>query len=1008
MGSIRLSTVNAWSRFLRVFVFRNSTSASTPFPQGTQSGSVYTSGWGTAGKEPFSGFARDRGVIDLTAGYKCEAFSGRQVSVFDPRIVRPSAIAFSLAPFRHSSDGDAPVRWRSESGLDVPIIRPAFIGGRIFQRATPTYSPLPNEIVPVFPGWSAILPRSSIGLIMCAGLSGPDLVVPPLLFFGANALVLQPSWRLPANRFAVPVPPNGGRYQDIWYIGEDGLAYPQAIMVHPVAATQTVAYIQRDSEGDLFATTLSGETSSARDSTGANGVVGVFFTHCLSVPITEEAAARNVAGVVRTQDVDERVAELMAGGVKTTFPATMLAREPGLDLAEVVASPYLQDAMPILSALAKHADFEAPVYRRLYGDHPTSFVGSGFTLAPDIRSFRVPDGTSSESLKTGNVRFVQLRTRSAIFDNLPLSDAQVELPYAPPKNEGAVAFAGKVIRGVRVEFVPRVTTGGPVTHGFNCPDDYPAPPDPWVTEPPFGTQFWQPYPCVQGGITPGGTLDLAQAVAGQIINLRKPGYCDAVSTRYDQRFFHGMAYDCGPDPALPPGAFRYAGVGPRQTRSNTVQFQTLVHSGCYPPPPPTPFDTSVEFGCCTYQLPPCPDGSQFGGAGQPCGEQKAITTQDQCSTLGSQFGGAGGTSSSWARLKDCNGGDIPATPGPLGACLTTQGTGGQSQFGGAGSGVPGCTGDLACSYVPEYLCSGQWFGPWSGCHETGIFGEWMRSFRSDAYQFDFRTDHAEIYAQLGASIYSPAGGVLPAPEHLADDAEIAGMVPILGLALSIRQIATTQAVLSGEEMVSNLQYVQNGALRFGGTVSACGLPEAQAEPSPPQDLPRLLFSPEQTAQLLDGNVVTPTRWLDPNPANRSLPFLLFGGSIDGPSTCVPGDIDGRLFPEVGIGYEIRVQLLSEAPAMPALGPHVTLSCPPPGPPPGVPPEPPPNIPRGACCVTVVSGTGGQSQFGGAGGGGGPSTEILCYPDATQEQCATLNGSYLGDNTVCGACGNPFP
>jgi hypothetical protein len=930
MGSIRLSTVNAWSRFLRVFVFRNSTSASTPFPQGTQSGSVYTSGWGTAGKEPFSGFARDRGVIDLTAGYKCEAFPSRQLLVFDPRIVRPSSIAFSLAPFRDSSDGDAPVRWRSESELDIPMIRPAFIGGRIFQRATPTYSPLPNEVVPVFPGWSAILPRSSIGLIMAAGLSGPDLVVPPLLFFGANALVLQPSWRLPANRFAVPVPPNGGRYQDIWYVGEGGLAYPLGIMVHPVAATQTVSYIQRDSEGDLFATTLSGETSSARDSTGANGVVGVFFTHCLSVPITEEAAARNVAGVVRTQDVDERVAELMAGGVKTTFPATMLAREPGLDLAEIVVSPYLQDAMPILSALAKHASFEAPVYRRLYGDHPISFVRAGDTLAPDTRSFRVPDGTSSESLNTGNVRLVRLRTRSAIFDNLPLSDAQVELPYAPPKNEGAVAFAGKVIRGVRVQFVPRVISGGPVTHGLDCPNEYPAIPDPWQPDP-SPEQLWQPYPCTQGGIAPGSSIDLQTAEAGLYINSRSERYCNGTPI-YSPRFFHGMAYDCGPDPSLPAGAFRYAGLGQRATRSRTVNVPVLFHPGCFPPPPPTPTPEppspppSAVYGRCQWEE---ADEGQLGSGGCFLG------TQEECTQ---ERAGPQAINISWTQGVNCLGDPLPPpTAGNtwiLGACKQDRGaSGGRSPLGGVGTTtLPPCTGDFVCDYRSEEAClgvGGEWLGPWSGCHETGLYGEWERTFRPDAYLVDFRTDHVEIYAQIGAAIYSPAEGVLPVPEHLAGDAEIAGMVPILGLALSIRQIATTQITVSGQEIVDNLQYAQNGVTNSGEFTTACSPVSDQDEISSPVDLPRLLFNPEQTAQLLDGNVVTQTRWLDPNPSNRSLPFLLFGGSIGGPSTCVSGDIDGRIFPDVSFGYEIRVQLLSQSPSQPNSGPHVSLPCPPP-------------------------------------------------------------------------------
>jgi hypothetical protein len=946
MGSSANSTYAALSRFLRVTVFRNNP-LGIQFPQGGQSGSVYTAfgGWGTAGR----GNSTAAPSFFLNQGYESPAFPDRSLATFDPRIVQPSDIQFNLEPFRQEADGTGEMRWRGEEDPDFSLFRTVFTAGSIFTNVS-----VGAELVPALPSLSIVLPRSSVGVVMLASLEGRASIVPPFLFFGNNRLIQTSEYTQPEFRFSVPVLLDP-LHQDIWYIAADGTPTPLGLMVHPFFRLSGANYLQRDSAGILYATCLSGGQGNARPSIGGDVDAQVYFANCLSVPLDPEAMPPGqIAGVLRTFSTQEQILDQMYGGISDATPTAMKCREPIMDIGEIVFSPYVQDAMPILSALAKHASFDAPVYRRFYADSPISFIDAQSPLSPDDRSIRVPDGTPEQSLASGNIRLVQLRTRAALSASLPLGDEHVALPWAPPQNNGAVAFNGTVIRGVRIEFVPWIppqSNVGPRTHGMDCEaGNFPPIPDPWVgpfvvTTAQYGGR------CLQD-IFINQTFDEFSAHSGLIMNdrlFRRPP-------------LSGRAYDCGPDPFLPAGAFRYAGQGHRASRSFTIQIPIDTPPSCPPPPPPTPQSKCVlpNLGCvittatdCDERggqffpdepcdLPPLvgsctfPEGdsdSQFGGAGG-C----IITSQADCDFLGGQF----------SAQNDCSGNPFPPPPPPgtsfwpPGACKTPRavgGDGGRSQFGGVGSGItppPTCTGDFVCSQLSEYSClsiGGQWFGPWSGCYETGLYNEWTRKFRTDAYNIDTRTDHVEIYAQLGASIYSPLPNAAPAPEHLISLDVIEDVVPLLGMQVSVRHFGSTHATVSGTELVIGGQYRQYGVLGggfvqdFAQYCNAFPIAGVAPPPSPPTLLQTLLFNREQTAQLLDGGVVTATRWNDTNPDNRSLPYTFFAGEIRRVTQAV--DSDTQIFPAVQYHYGIRVQLLFDTPSPAAPGPHVPLTCPPP-------------------------------------------------------------------------------
>jgi hypothetical protein len=928
MGSSANSTYAALSRFLRVTVFRNNP-LGIQFPQGGQSGSVYTAfgGWGTAGR----GNSTAAPSFFLNQGYESPAFPDRSLATFDPRIVQPSDIQFNLEPFRQEADGTGEMRWRGEEDPDFSLFRTVFTAGSIFTNVSGG-----AERVPALPSLSIVLPRSSVGVVMLASLEGRASIVPPFLFFGNNRLIQTSEYTQPEFRFSVPVLLDP-LHQDIWYIAADGTPTLLGLMVHPFFRLSGANYLQRDSAGILYATCLSGGQGNARPSIGGDVDAQVYFANCLSVPLDPEAMPPGqIAGVLRTFSTQEQILDQMYGGISDATPTAMKCREPILDIGEIVFSPYVQDAMPILSALSRHASFDAPVFRRFYADSPISFIDAQSPLSPDDRSIRVPDGTPEQSLASGNIKLVQLRTRAALSASLPLGDEHVALPCAPPQNNGAVAFNGTVIRGVRIEFVPWIppqSNVGPRTHGMDCEaGNFPPIPDPWVgpfvvTTAQYGGR------CLQD-IFINQTFDEFSAHSGLIMNdrlFRRPP-------------LSGRAYDCGPDPFLPAGTFRYAGQGHRASRSFTIQVPVDTPPSCPPPPPPTPtpdpdtFPPPSPLGKCFFESDVAGEGP-LGGGGF-C----LVTSEDNCSNLAQIYSA---TTSSWTEGIDCSGTPLNVDPGiptwPLGACKrkrTSGGTGGRSPLGGVGSvpggGLPSCTGEFACDIVSAYECAavdGQWFGPWSGCYETGLFDEWTRTFRTDAYNIDTRTDHVEIYAQLGASIYSPLPNAAPAPEHLISLDVIEDVVPLLGMQVSVRHFGSTHATVSGTELVIGGQYRQYGVLG-GGFVqdfalycNAFPIAGVAPPPSPPTLLQTLLFNREQTAQLLDGGVVTATRWNDTNPDNRSLPYTFFADAIR--RVTQAGDSDTQIFPAVQYHYAIRVQLLFDTPSPATPGPHVPLACPPP-------------------------------------------------------------------------------
>jgi hypothetical protein len=923
MGSSARSTANAWSRFLRVPIFRNKfPAANVPFPQGSQNGSVYgPGGWGSDGKDPVS-----PSPADLIGGYVNSVFfPGRTFAVYDPRAIQPSAFSFNLEPFRQTGDTLSTVRWLAQESPDLSSYRVAFASGAIFTSSTTT----PPQIDLIYhPTWSIVTPRRSSGLVLGATLS-ENTVGGQFVFFGHNILRTERSVGWAIAKFTAPAYPGSRSHLDIW----DGSTLLGLVVMPFAVGGRASHYFQRDSLGVLYATSLSQGVLDAAAGVGGSSPIFAAFTHCLSVPVSADLAAGHVAAVLRDSLANESLMDFLAGAPGPQTPTAMRCREPIMDIGEMTVSPFLQDAMPVLSALSKHENFDAPVYQRLYADSPTSFAGAGPAIASDEQSFRAADGTPEQSLQKGSVRFVQLRTRASLTANLPLSDEHVELPWSPPQNNKAVSFNGTIIRGIRFRFVhltlPNATGG--FTHGLDCTEPaYPPVPNPWELAPPqFGlgvlpTTFgWMPGPCLQE-IAPGTEYDEATLLAGLLINERA----------YQRPAIGGTVYECGPLDSLPAGAFRYSGRGPRASRSYAVQVPVYIPPKCRPPAPPPPYVPEDDLGCCRYDAPPCPppeqDGSQFGGTNPfapPCGPQETQTSRANCANLGGSF----------TEFVRCDGTSLGVPFSLTGACLYTPGpgTGGQSQFGGAGGGTDGgsgnCGGTLVCSYTTEALCStygGQYFGVGSGCHETGIFDEWELVPRTDNYQFDFRTDHVEIFAQLGASIYSPSSGINVA--HLVSVENIPGLMSLLALKMSVRSFGTTYGAINGQEFLPNYQYLQFGQATDDGITGFCTPSDVPRGPAVPTDVPTIVFSPDQTSQLLSGGEVTVTRWNDVNPSNRSLPVLFQGDIVSAVrNTPFLDPLQQQVFPQFGTAYAIQVQLLFNEPQAGQLGPYVTLPCPPP-------------------------------------------------------------------------------
>jgi hypothetical protein len=894
MGSGYRSTVDAWSRFLRVPAFRR---PRPPESQGGQTATVYggSGGWGVDGKQPSDG-----SPAILLGRYVSPAFPGRFLSVFDPRVLLPSEISPGLLePFRTPADGTAqdPVRWRSLEEVDLSLFRIARAGGAhsVTFAAAPQFS---DDTFQIAPSFLVTRPRGSLGVAMFGRLSERNILDPPFIFFGSDRLKRNLDWTLPQFRFTTRAFLNQiTACNSIWYVAENGTPTLLGLMVMPDAGSgggifRVTHYVQRDTEGAMYATSLTGK------SVNLAGLATSFFTNCLSVPVSTEAVSGHIVGTTLFQSVEH-----LYGGFADNDPSAMLAADAVMDIGEMVVSPHIQDAMPVISALQKHAAFEAPVFRRLYGDSPISFPFSGASVSPDLRSFRIPDGTPSEILATGDMRLVRLRTYAAIEgNNAPMGEEQIVLPWSPPQHDKAVAFNGTVIRGLRVEFIPW-SVASTVTHGLSggCDDLILSPPYPGGPPSKLQQPCWQE---VQGN----SEFHEVEALAGYAIN----------QSALSAPVIGGRAFDCGPSDLLPAGVFRYAGLGPRNELTHSKNNADFTND-CPAPPPPTPTEPPPVlppppqvYGRCQY-----PDGgqSQFGGAGQ-C----LVVTQDQCTGSGV-----------WTEGVDCFGNPLPPPPAPgtptwpPGACkLPRGGTGGESQFGGAGD-VPvvSCTGDFICQQLSEAGCAavgGQWFGPWSGCYETGIYGDWEQINQTLAYEFDFRTDHVEILAQLGASIYSPDPDVRPNVEHFVDASVLPDLRSILTLDISVRAIAT-RLITKRRDGVIEGPFIdptwQTGNAGQSGTIAEGCQTILLGNAPLLQERAMIAFSPEQTQSLLDGNVVTPTRWNDDSPENRSLPVLFYPTTwLSGPSPVNP----------LTSYYAIGIQLLFESPSSGTLGPHVAYEC----------------------------------------------------------------------------------